>query len=87
MKLNDQLLQLKTNKNGGNYVSGKPLPLEVREEIIRQHQAGFRVTQIGRNLKISHGAVSKILRNYQQTQSALPKIVSFCYSYNSRVIF
>ena len=74
--LNELFLQRKTNKNGGTYLNGKPLDIEKREEIIRQHNDGVRVTEIGRNLKISHGVVSKIVRNYERTQSILPQTVS-----------
>uniref|UniRef100_A0A914P722 Uncharacterized protein n=1 Tax=Panagrolaimus davidi TaxID=227884 RepID=A0A914P722_9BILA len=68
------LIQRKINKFGGYYFNGKPLSPAKRIEIIRQMKDGIGVTQIGRNLQISHGAVSKIVQNYRKTHSIEPKM-------------
>uniref|UniRef100_A0AC34EZS5 Homeobox domain-containing protein n=1 Tax=Panagrolaimus sp. ES5 TaxID=591445 RepID=A0AC34EZS5_9BILA len=73
MEFDDIFIQRKVNKFGGYYFNGKPLPYEIRKEIIRQLNEGIGVTQIGRNLQISHGAVSKIVQIYRATRSIEPK--------------
>uniref|UniRef100_A0AC35FCB3 Uncharacterized protein n=1 Tax=Panagrolaimus sp. PS1159 TaxID=55785 RepID=A0AC35FCB3_9BILA len=74
MEFDELLIQRKINKFGGYYFNGKPLSPAKRIEIIRQLKDGIGVTQIGRNLQISHGAVSKIVQNYRKTRSIEPKM-------------
>uniref|UniRef100_A0A914YAE1 Paired domain-containing protein n=1 Tax=Panagrolaimus superbus TaxID=310955 RepID=A0A914YAE1_9BILA len=80
MEFDDLFIQRKVNKFGGYYFNGKPLSLQIRKEIIRQLNDGIGVTQIGRNLQISHGAVSKIVQIYRATRSIEPKIRSSPYN-------
>uniref|UniRef100_A0AC35G854 Uncharacterized protein n=1 Tax=Panagrolaimus sp. PS1159 TaxID=55785 RepID=A0AC35G854_9BILA len=67
------LARKNVNKNGGNYLNGKPLDLERRREIIERFKNGEKVNAIAVKLKITHGVVSKITRHYNQTGSYLPK--------------
>ena len=60
------------NQLGGVFVNGRPLPLEVRQKIVELHLAGTRACHISRQLKVSHGCVSKILTRFQRTGSILP---------------
>uniref|UniRef100_A0A7E4W660 Paired domain-containing protein n=1 Tax=Panagrellus redivivus TaxID=6233 RepID=A0A7E4W660_PANRE len=64
---------LKQNQNGGFYENGKALPLPVRFEIVQRHLEGQKVTSIARDLKLTHGVVSKIVRNFKKTGSWLPQ--------------
>lgn len=57
--------QGRTNQLGGNYINGRPLPQEIRAKIVEMHRCGTRPCQISRQLKVSHGCVSKILTRYQ----------------------
>ena len=50
------------NQLGGTYVNGRPLDLHTRKEIVRlAKQGGVRPCDISRQLRVSHGCVSKIL--------------------------
>ena len=49
------------NQLGGLFVNGRPLPDVVRQEIVALNQQGVRPCDISRQLKVSHGCVSKIL--------------------------
>ena len=60
------------NQLGGVFVNGRPLPVEVRQKIVELHLAGTRACHISRQLKVSHGCVSKILTRFQRTGSILP---------------
>lgn len=60
------------NQLGGLYINGKPLPKEVREEIIDLARLGVRPCDISRRLKITHGCISKLLSKYQKTGSINP---------------
>ena len=46
---------------GGLFVNGRPLPDIVRQQIVALNQQGIRPCDISRQLKVSHGCVSKIL--------------------------
>ena len=53
------------NQLGGAYVNGRPLALSTRKEIVRlAKQGGIRPCDISRQLRVSHGCVSKILTRY-----------------------
>ena len=62
----------RVNQLGGVFVNGRPLPLEMRQKIVEMHQSGVRACHISRQLKVSHGCVSKILNRYQKTGSIAP---------------
>ena len=62
----------RVNQLGGVFVNGRPLPLEMRQKIVEMHQSGIRACHISRQLKVSHGCVSKILNRYRKTGSISP---------------
>lgn len=60
------------NQLGGVFVNGRPLPNAVRLRIVELAQLGMRPCDISRQLRVSHGCVSKILARYHDTGSILP---------------
>ncbi|UYV78644.1 PAX9 [Cordylochernes scorpioides] len=60
------------NQLGGVFVNGRPLPNAVRLRIVELSQLGVRPCDISRQLRVSHGCVSKILARYHETGSVLP---------------
>jgi len=60
------------NQLGGVFVNGRPLPNHVRLRIVELAQLGIRPCDISRQLRVSHGCVSKILARYNETGSILP---------------
>uniref|UniRef100_A0A8C2Z8R9 Paired box 1b n=1 Tax=Cyclopterus lumpus TaxID=8103 RepID=A0A8C2Z8R9_CYCLU len=60
------------NQLGGMFVNGRPLPNPVRLRIVELAQLGMRPCDISRQLRVSHGCVSKILARYHDTGSILP---------------
>ncbi|KAL9987083.1 hypothetical protein ACROYT_G001326 [Oculina patagonica] len=60
------------NQLGGAYINGKPLPKEIRHEILALALQGFRPCDISRRLRITHGCISKLLSKYRKTGSIQP---------------
>lgn len=60
------------NQLGGVFVNGRPLPNAIRVRIVELAQVGVRPCDISRQLRVSHGCVSKILARFHETGSILP---------------
>lgn len=53
-------------------MNGRPLPNQTRMRIVELARLGIRPCDISRQLRVSHGCVSKILARYHETGSILP---------------
>ncbi|XP_071828877.1 paired box protein Pax-5-like isoform X1 [Apostichopus japonicus] len=63
------------NQLGGVFVNGRPLPDVVRQRIVNLAHSGVRPCDISRQLRVSHGCVSKILGRYYETGSIKPGVI------------
>lgn len=63
------------NQLGGVFINGRPLPTHLRVKIIEMAAKGVRPCNISRQLRISHGCVSKILNRYEETGSFRPGVI------------
>ncbi|XP_008556412.1 protein gooseberry isoform X2 [Microplitis demolitor] len=67
--------QGRVNQLGGVFINGRPLPHHIRIKIVQMAAAGVRPCVISRQLRVSHGCVSKILNRYQETGSVKPGVI------------
>lgn len=63
------------NQLGGVFINGRPLHETVRKKIVDLAHLGVRPCDISRQLRVSHGCVSKILGRYYETGSIRPGII------------
>lgn len=56
-------------------MNGRPLPDVVRQRIVELAHQGVRPCDISRQLRVSHGCVSKILGRYYETGSIKPGVI------------
>uniref|UniRef100_A0A1I7X774 Paired domain-containing protein n=1 Tax=Heterorhabditis bacteriophora TaxID=37862 RepID=A0A1I7X774_HETBA len=69
------------NQLGGVFVNGRPLPDHIRGRIVDMAHQGVRPCDISRQLRVSHGCVSKILGRYYETGSVKPERAITCALY------
>ncbi|XP_043470746.1 protein gooseberry-like [Leptopilina heterotoma] len=67
--------QGRVNQLGGVFINGRPLPNHIRKQIVEMAGSGVRPCVISRQLRVSHGCVSKILNRYQETGSIRPGVI------------
>ncbi|CAG5135597.1 unnamed protein product [Candidula unifasciata] len=67
--------QGRMNQLGGVFINGRPLPNHIRLRIVEMASQGVRPCVISRQLRVSHGCVSKILQRYQETGSIRPGVI------------
>ncbi|XP_041485234.1 uncharacterized protein LOC121431658 isoform X2 [Lytechinus variegatus] len=63
------------NQLGGCFANGRPLPTQIRQQIVELAREGVRPCDISRQLKVSHGCVSKILVRFYETGSIKPGVI------------
>lgn len=63
------------NQLGGVFINGRPLPNYLRTQIVQLALKGVKPCNISRELKVSHGCVSKILNRYSETGSVKPGVI------------
>ncbi|XP_035744730.1 paired box protein Pax-3 [Egretta garzetta] len=68
--------QGRVNQLGGVFINGRPYPNNTRHKIVEMAHHGIRPCVISRQLRVSHGCVSKILCRDQETGSLRPGVSS-----------
>uniref|UniRef100_A0A3B3WBE5 Paired box 7b n=1 Tax=Poecilia mexicana TaxID=48701 RepID=A0A3B3WBE5_9TELE len=72
LEVSTALGQGRVNQLGGVFINGRPLPNHIRHKIVEMAHQGVRPCVISRQLRVSHGCVSKILCRFQETGSIRP---------------
>uniref|UniRef100_A0A0N5A991 Paired domain-containing protein n=1 Tax=Syphacia muris TaxID=451379 RepID=A0A0N5A991_9BILA len=72
LKVSKHNFQGRVNQLGGVFINGRPLPQHIRLKIIEMAKNGIKPCHISRQLRVSHGCVSKILYKYAETGSISP---------------
>uniref|UniRef100_A0A9J8BG28 Paired box 7b n=1 Tax=Cyprinus carpio carpio TaxID=630221 RepID=A0A9J8BG28_CYPCA len=72
LEVSTPLGQGRVNQLGGVFINGRPLPNHIRHKIVEMAHHGIRPCVISRQLRVSHGCVSKILCRYQETGTIRP---------------
>ena len=65
------------NKKGKNYQKGVPISSDLRNQV-KELAQDYCFSEVGRRLRISDGAVSKIVKQFEQFLSVLFKTL-FCW--------
>ncbi|KFR01610.1 Paired box protein Pax-3, partial [Opisthocomus hoazin] len=70
--------QGRVNQLGGVFINGRPLPNHIRHKIVEMAHHGIRPCVISRQLRVSHGCVSKILRRVEQPYAVQVYLLGEC---------